>query len=167
MKQKGSATILIICIYLVVFGLLGASQVAEALMRQPFIGNLPLDRDIGQIVPQTAHAASRSAIDAFTSEFGPEWYDLYVDASVRIPFSRVHGPFLSTTLPFKAVMAGQIITRGISVSIPLKVMDQDGSLFRFDVVMENNFQNRWVLVALGEVVLLKESNGSADAQPIF
>jgi len=156
MKQKGRATIFAICVYLLVFGSLGASQVAEALMRQPFKGNLPIDKDVGQVVSKTAHAASRSAMEAFTSQFGPDWYDLYVDASVRIPFSRVHGPFLATTLPFKAVMAGQVITRGAAVSIALKLLAQDGSLFQFDVVMEATTQNRWVLVALGDVVLLKD-----------
>jgi hypothetical protein len=162
MKQRGSAVIFLLCMYLVGFWSVGASQVSEALMRQPFIGNLPIDKDIGQLVPHTFNDASRSATAAFTSEFGPEWYDMYVEASVRFPFSRVHDTFLSTKLPFKAVMVGQSITRGTAVSIPMKVLDQDGSYYRFDVVLEKNSDERWVLVALGEVVLLEKSDGSAD-----
>jgi hypothetical protein len=155
MRRFQRATIcLLFCCILVSDGF-GADPIAERLLGLPWKGVLPYHTQLGQIVDARSRTGITEghvkAIEAFSAEFGPQWYDLYVDYPLHASINRVYGTFLAEHLPFSAVMAGSGTSGEGILSLPLKAIDADGSVFILDVVMSRTSLGNWVLVAIGSI----------------
>lgn len=149
--QRAIACLLLCCVLLPVG--FAADAIAGALLALPWKGTLPQDAQLGRIVEARSgmNDGYAKVIEAFSAEFGPQWFSQYVDGQLHASFNRVHGTFLAEHLPFAAVMAGSGISTESMLSLPLKAVDGDGSVFIIHVVLVRTAAGNWVLVAIGSI----------------
>ena len=151
--QRTTIYLLYCCILISVVA--AADPIAEGLLDLPWEGVLPQHTQLGQIVDVRSGTGMSEghakAIEAFSSEYGPQWYNLYVDGQLHASINHVHGTFLAEHLPFSAVMAGSGTLGEGRLSLPLKAIDAAGNVFILDVVMSRTSSGNWVLVAIGSI----------------
>lgn|GEM_PF-4238068 len=149
--QRTTICLLFSCLFLSVG--FASDPIARGLLALPWEGVLPKDERIGQIVDarQGNNDGYSLVAEAFGSEFGPEWFDRYVDGQLHASINRVHGAFLAERLPFSAVMVGRGTSTEGMLSLPLKAVDGDGVVFLLHVVLSRTAAGNWVLVAIGSI----------------
>ena len=130
-----------------------ADPIADALLTLPWVGVLPQDTQLGQIVDvRTGSFDGYSKVkEAFSAEFGPQWFTQYVDGQLHASINRVHGTFLAEHLPFSAVMVGGGTLTESMLSLPLKAVGADGAVYILHVVLVRTEAGNWVIVAIGSI----------------
>ncbi len=97
---------LLIGLFLLLWSLWGASTVTKSLAELPWEGKMPLHKELGLLSDPSAgnNLVAAKTQQAFTTFYGPLWFEEYVTVTSRRMLNKLYDPFLSKTLPAKVLI---------------------------------------------------------------
>ncbi|HHU88835.1 MAG: hypothetical protein ACOXZ2_07715 [Sphaerochaetaceae bacterium] len=138
--------IFILC--LLCLPLLGAATLTQSLEELPWEGKMPIHKSVGLLSDPAkgTHPTVAKSQQAFSSPYGPLWFDHYVATESRTILNRIYDPLLSSILPAKIVM-GEPQSSGSQVAIPL-LLEGRGESVRATVVWVEEGKRGWVITSI-------------------
>lgn len=140
--------LLILCICSV-FPLWGATTAVHGLQQLPWRGLFPVDAHIG-ILSDVATATSEPlalVYEAFSSSYGIDWYERFVDADARVSLNRMYNQMLAEILP-AVVSIGKMEGTPSQSAVKVKVHRDEQAFLLLDVVVRKGESGTWSIVSL-------------------
>ncbi|NLA92150.1 MAG: hypothetical protein GX842_01750 [Spirochaetales bacterium] len=143
MKKVPLLTLLLIC-----FPLLGAPTLTKSLLELPWEGKMPIHKSVGLLSDPAAatHPIVAKSQQAFSSPYGPLWFERFVATDSRIMLNKIYDSLLSTVLPAKVVIGVPQVT-GNQVAVPL-YLEGRGESVRAAVVWVEEGKKGWVITSI-------------------
>ncbi len=143
MKKVPLFALLLLCLPLI-----GAPTLTQSLLELPWEGKMPIHKNVGLLSdPATAsHPTVIKSQQAFSSPYGPLWFERFVASDSRIMLNKIYDSVLSSLLPAKVIIGEPRVT-GNQVALPLLLEGHSESV-RATVVWIEEGKKGWVITSI-------------------
>ncbi len=143
MKKVPLFALLLLCLPLI-----GAPTLAQSLLELPWEGKMPIHKSVGLLSdPATApHPTVIKSQQAFSSPYGPLWFEHFVASDSRIMLNKIYDSVLSSILPAKVIIGEPQVT-GNQVAVPLLLVGHLERI-RATVVWVEEGRKGWVITSI-------------------
>ncbi len=140
--------VLAILIITLVWSLAAAPTATQAVLELPWLGRMPIHENLGLLSDpaRPEHPVVARTQQAFSSFYGPTWFEHYVDADARYMLNKLYDTFLSSNLP-TPISIGRVTVSGSQAFVQIEIKTQE-SLSGATVVWSQDSKKRWMIVSL-------------------
>ncbi len=140
--------VLVVIIIFLVWNLPAAPTVTQAVLELPWVGHMPMHQNLGMLSDpgRPEHPVIARTQQAFSTFYGPTWFEQFVDADARYMLNKLYDVFLSSSLP-TPINIGRVTVSGSQASVQIEMKVQE-TRTNATIVWIQDPKKRWVIVSL-------------------